>query len=194
MYNILNELKESVIKGFRVGFNLARYGKLKRPVIKEEIDRFHKRLAHGIFNSSCIDLNESGQLSPLFFLINDKKFSPILIRQDSKNHIDIEAYASMVINLADEQDAEAIIFVSEQWTVKRNLSDKEAEEFQQGKLLPSLDPNRQEVLTLLYLTSKGKLQILIGEIERTPDNTPFVRESSWEDARHISIPFLQPWR
>lgn len=193
MYNILNELK-AVIKEFRIAFNLARYGKLKAPVIKEGIDKSHINLAHGIFNSSCMSLNESGQLEPIFFLLSDKQFSPIVLNSDTKNHIDIESYASLVINLADEQNAEAIIFVSEQWQVKRDSTDEEAEKFEQGKMCPSLDPNRQEVLTLLYLTSKGKIQTLIGEIERTPDNTPFVRESSWVEVRNISFPFLQPWR
>lgn len=188
---ILNSIVEACVEGFQWGFNLGRYGNSKgKPEI--DINQSHKSLAESIFNSSCITLNEIGTIYPTFFIVKEDQFMPIMLDPKSLKEINLAGYASMVTNIADDQDAEALVFISEQWQITRKLSDTESKEFEEGKKIPSLDPDRQEVLCLIYLTSKGKIKALMGNIQRGPDNTPFVRDSKWSDKTDTT--FFQPWR
>ncbi len=86
-----------------------------------------------------------------------------------------------------------MIYISEQLQIRRELSEEEIKKFEEGKLLPSLDPNKQEILCLIYITSKGKMTALVGDIQRGPDNTPFVRDSEWDKPK-TNIELFQPWR
>lgn len=187
---ILDSIKKSFLKGFRGGFNLSRYGKLEAPKLEND----HKDLAEEIFSRACLTLNETGMMYPTFFLVKGKDFMPVLMDPKSLEEINLEKYASMVTNVADEQNAEAMFFISEQWRIERPLDDKEIKQFLLGKRLLKLDPDKQEVLTLLYLTSKGEMKTLVGEIDRLVDNTPFVRDSKWTDFQSVEKTFFQPWR
>jgi len=197
MKKIFEILKESFLKGFKGGFNLSRYGKLKDPKPEMLINKNHKSLAESIFDTSCMTLNETGIMYPSFFLIKKNQFTPVILDPESLEETDIQGYASMVTNIADDQDADAMFFISEQWRVKRKLTDEEIKEFDEGKKIPSLDPDRQEILCLVYLTSKGEMRSLIGAIERGIDNTPFVRESKWSNYQGMNAnnpTLFQPWR
>lgn len=191
---ILNQIKQSFLKGFKSGLNLSRHGKLEAPKANFIIDEQHKNIAQNIFDSSCLALNETGITFPTFFLLKEKQFMPVMMDPKTIQKTTLRGYASMVMNLADEQNADAMMFISEQWQIKRELTDEETEQYISGKLHPSLDQDRQEVLTLIYLTSTGEMTSLIGEIERSIDNTPFVRESKWSDQAKQDQDFFQPWR
>jgi hypothetical protein len=194
---ILDSIVEACVEGFQWGFNLGRYGNSKGPTeskLQSDMNKNHKSLAESIFNSSCMTLNEIGIMYPTFFLIKQNQFSPIMLAPESLKETNIQGYASMVINIADDQNAEAMLFITEQWQVKRKLTDDEIQDFESGKLMPSLDPDRKEVLCLIYFTAKGVIRSLMGEIERGVDNTPFVRESKWSDHEEIDNTIFQPWR
>lgn len=195
---ILDSIIRACLEGYQWGYNLGRYGDSKGPPkseLKINIDDDHKDLAEKIFNSSCMTLTESGIMYPTFFLIKGDSFMPIVADPESVGKTNIQGFASEVTSLADDTDAEAMMFVSEQWYVKRKLDDDEIKKFEEGKLLPNLDPDRQEALTLIYITCKGEIQTLMGEIQRGADNTPFVRDSKWsEHDEKASTSLFQPWR
>lgn len=194
---ILDSIMEACVEGYQWGYNLGRYGNPKGPPKpepkKDIIDEGHKGLAEDIFNSACMTLAETGLMYPTFFLIRGDEFMPIVLDPKTHPHINIKQYASEVISIADDSNAEALMLVSEQWQVKRKITDEEVKKFEEGKLLPSLDPDRQEVLCLIYMSSKGKTQTLFGDIQRATDNTPFVRDSKWSDG-DMSTSFFRPWR
>ena len=186
----LDELKDQFLKRFKQAFNLGRHGTTKP---KDEVWEKYKDLAESIFNSSCMTLNETGDLYPIFFLVRDKVTTPIILHPDSEKMISLETYASHAINIADEQDADALFFISEQWMVKRDMDDEDVKDFETGRKAPSLDPDRQEIVCLIFAEKNGKVKTLMGEIERLPDNTPFVRDSKWSTPDDVTKNFLGPW-
>lgn len=191
---ILQPLKQSFLGAYNYWYQIGRYGKLESPKPGSDIDERHKGIAEKVFTSCCLTLNETGVTFPTFFLLKEKTFIPIMMDPEMFKRTTVEQYASEVLNIADEQNADAMMFISEQWQIKRALSDEEVKDFTVGKLRPSLDQSRQEVLTLIYFTCKGKMRALIGEIDRAPDNTPFVRESKWSDQNEDPQGFFKPWR
>jgi hypothetical protein len=154
----------------------------------------HKSLAEDIFNSSCMTLNEAGLMYPMFFLVKEEQFMPVVMPPEKLKECGIDGYASIVMSAADDENAEAIMFVSEQWQVKRSMSHEELKEFKDGKKLPRLDPDSQEVLCLMYISSKGETRVLMGDVERSVDNVPFVRGSKWINDNTQNSPFFQRWR
>jgi hypothetical protein len=176
---ILGSIKESFQGGFKWGFNLARYGKLEAPEPEFVIDEDHKYIAEDIFNTSCVALNDFGEAFPMFFLLKENRCMPIVIDPITSGSLTTEDYISKVTGLAHKHNVDAILFISEQWKIKRELSEEEIELYTSGKLLPSLDPNSQEVLSLIYFSADGKIESLVGEIQRDVNNAPFVRESKW---------------
>ena len=190
---ILDSISEACAEGYKWGYNLGRYGTKGPPKPEPKIDEGHKSLAEDIFNGACMTLAETGLMYPTFFLIRGDEFMPIVLDPKAYGDINIQQYASEVISIADDSNAEALMLVSEQWQVKRKITDDEVKQFEDGKLLPSLDPDRQEVLCLIYMSSKGKTQTLFGDIQRSIDNTPFVRDSKWSDGDMMGS-FFRPWR
>lgn len=194
---ILDSIVEACLDGYKWGYNLGRYGNSKGPPeskLQSDMNESHKSLAESIFNSSCMTLNEIGIMYPTFFLIKQGQFMPVILSPESLEETNLQGYASMVMNVADDHNAEAMLFITEQWQVKRKLTDDEIHDFESGKFIPSLDPDRKEVLCLIYFTAEGITKSLMGEIERGADNTPFVRESKWSDHEEINDTIFQPWR
>ena len=187
---ILKEMKEEFLKRFKQSYNLGRYGKLEPK--KDEMKFDHQELAESVFNASCITLNEAGVMYPTFFLIKEDKFMPVVLSPESFQEMGLEGYSSAVINIADEQNADAVMFISEQWMVKRQIDDSELKDFREGKKIPSLDPDRQEMLCLFYMTKDGVVKTLVGEISRTIENKPFVRDSKWTKMQ-AETSFLSTW-
>ncbi len=185
-------LTSEFMKGFREGY--AKGYKAVGPKLKPgPICDDHKKLAQSIFDSSCMTLTETGQMIPTFFLIKGDEFMPIMTDPRSLEEAGLDGYAQATIHIANEQGAEALIFVSENWQVRRDVNDEEAELYAQGKLQPSMDPNAREMLTLFYVTKKGEFQVLSGEISRQIDKTPFVRDSEWTEPEEANTTFFQGW-
>jgi hypothetical protein len=188
---IKDEFKKSFFKAFKLTFNLSRHGTIEP---KDTMDQGHKSLAEDIFNTSCMTLNESGLMYPIFFLVKGSQFMPVVMPPETLSEYGVNGYASVVMSAADDQNAEAIMFISEQWQVKRSMSDEELKLFEDGKKLPSLDPDSQEVLCLIYTSSKGDTRVLMGEVQRSIDNTPFVRDSKWTSDQPQTSPLFEGWR
>lgn len=189
--SIFKPIKDEFVKRFKQFYHLGRYGEKPRP--KDEVWESHKSLAESVFNSSCIILNENGSMYPTFFVVKEEQFMPLILSPESFDDVSLESYASMAINVADEENAEAIMFISEQWMVKVEANSVDLKDFQQGKKRASLDPNRQETLTLVYATKTGNIKTLMGKIERQPDNTPFIRESNWSTPDSMKSRFFGTW-
>ena len=79
---------------------------------------------------------------------------PIMTDPQSLEEGGLQGYAQAVIQVAEMQKADALMFIAENWSVKRKLKDEEIKDFETGRLLPSLDPDRQEMLTLVYFTKE----------------------------------------
>jgi len=188
---ILKGMKDEFKKRFQQAFNLGRYGTPKKP--PDKMNKWHKEMAQSIFDSSCMTLTETGQMLPAFFLLKKDEFMPMLADVKILEKMGIQGYASSVVNVADETNAEAIMFISEQWMIKRKMDDEDIDKFEKGKKIPSLDPDRQEILTLIYVTKDGQMRTLMGEIQRQIDNTPFIRESEWGTPDEMTTSFFGSW-
>jgi hypothetical protein len=187
---ILKIIKEEFLTGFKWGFKTTQP---RRKNKKFEIVDSHKKLSEDVYSASCMTLTEAGKMMPAFFLVRDDQYMPVMVDPSAVEEAGIQGYAQAVIQIADQQNADAIIFVSENWTIQRKLDDEELKAFENGKLLPSLDPDRQEMLTLVYFTKDGNMKVLSGEINRQIDNTPFVREWEWSDPESMSASFFGTW-
>jgi len=161
--------------------------------LNEEIpmDETHKKLAEEIYGFASMDLAERGSFPPMFFLIKDNKFMPVMLDPDGPE-MDTATYASIVNSTADDHDCDAAIFVSEQWTIIGNPDDEEIQKYIDGEKLPSEAEGRKDFLNLVYITAKGDMKSLSGEIKLSGNGVSYVEESGWMDAALTNI--LTPWR
>lgn len=159
----------------------------------EEIpmDETHKKLAEEIYGIASMGLAESGKCHPMFFLIKDNTYMPVLVDPDGPV-IDTVTYASVVNNAADDQDCDAAIFISEQWTIIGEPDDEEIQKYINGEKLPSEAEGRKDFLNLVYITAKGDAKSLSGEIKLSGNGVSYVEESSWMNDVVVNI--LTPWR
>lgn len=159
----------------------------------EEIpmDETHKRLAEEIYGFASMDLAERGSFPPMFFLIKDNKYMPVLLDPDGPE-MDTETYASVVNSTADDNDCDAAVFVSEQWTITKPPDDEELQKYISGEKLPSEAEGRKDFLNLVYITAKGDIKSLSGEIKLSGNGVSYVEESNWMDDAFTNI--LTPWR
>ena len=155
------------------------------------MDEVHKGLAEEIYGVMSMNLAETGTIYPIFYLIKDNNCMPVIMDPEGPP-IDTEAYASVVNSTAHDQDCDAAIFISEQWTVIGKPDDEEMQKYIDGTKRPSEAEGRKDFLNLVYITAEGNIKSLSGEIKTSGNGVHYVEESQWMNDAHTNI--LTPWR
>ena len=131
-------------------------------------------------------VSENGSFPPLFLLIKGSGFFPILVGET----IQVEKYASIAINAAYTEQADALILISEQWVINLKPGDPRVTIIQNKEQHISEIDGSDLFLTLLIMSKDGKLEGLKGKIYRDK-NIPYIIDSEWVD--NISSSLLIPW-
>ena len=162
-------------------------------IYKEEdpMDEIHKKMAEELYGVASMTLAESGTIYPIFYLIKGRDYMPVIIDPEGPP-VDTVTYASVVNSAAQDQDCDAAIFISEQWTVIGKPSDEEMQKYIDGTKRPSEAEGRRDFLNLVYISAKGVIKSLTGEIKTSGNGIHYVEESEWMDDAHTNI--LTPWR
>ncbi|MCK5613790.1 hypothetical protein KAR91_68635 [Candidatus Pacearchaeota archaeon] len=146
----------------------------------------HKAIAENVYKIALFSLVESGRDTPLFVLIKDNQSIPILIPPGLE--IDVASYTMMSLNLAREQNADAIMVVSGMWVVTGEIDDIDL------TIRPSESDMKEHYLNLVYMTADGsEFNSIAGKVEIDPQGTKFIRHHEWLDNLQ-QFEYFQPWR
>lgn len=136
-------------------------------------------------------LTKDGHVSPIFFLIREIEeqtfCQPIQIVGLPYDKV---MYSKAVLQLASQQQADGIAFISEAWTVEGPEIKKEELE----EIPPSQHPDRKEVLMIQYMSSTGEFGLLSGNILKDLINKPYVKDFKWQDFTVTESRLLKPWK
>lgn len=151
----------------------------------------HKEFAEHIFTSMEFSLCENGIVPPLYFLILEgDQLLPILISRDS-GEVAVQDYANLSLMKANEMDAEAVIFICEQYMVSKKKGDREYEQLLNGFIKPSQYPDREEYMTLIYRHEDGLVRSLISKIYTDPKGTRYTKDRRWIKKGVTNL--ITPW-
>lgn len=146
----------------------------------------HKKLSQFLFNTAAMAVSEQGSFPPLFILVKKEGFFPILVGEQATP----EEYASIAINAAHIEQADALILISEQWVIDIKPDDPRVKMIQNKEKHISEMEGSNLFLTLLIMSNEGELQGLTGKIHRDK-NIPYITDSKW--VSNISSTLLIPW-
>jgi hypothetical protein len=177
---MIKKVLRYLIESFGVDFNE-----------EKPMNEIHKKLAEEIYAIASMTLAESGSFYPIFFLIKDNLYMPVLLDHEG-SPVETATYARIANIAADDQDSDAAIFVSEQWTITGNPDDEEIQKYISGEKIASKADGRKDFLNLVYITAKGDIKSLSGEIKHSANGVSYVEESNWMDNAFTNI--LTPWR
>ncbi len=149
---------------------------------KEDVE-----IAEDLFNTTSIILAEKGQISPIYFIIKDNMLNPVVGYPD----ITIQHLANLTVDLAHNTDAEAVIFICEQYMVKMDKNSKELKDYLDGSKRPSESPNAESYLTLTYMTKYGVTDSLIAKIHISTNGIRYIKESNW--INNTATNMITPW-
>lgn len=146
----------------------------------------YKKLSQFLFDTAAMAVSEHGSFPPLFLLVKEGKFFPILVGEKSTP----EEYASIAINAAHIEQADALILISEQWVINMQPDDPRVKIIQNKEKHISEMDGSDLFLTLLIMSNEGELHGLTGKIHRDK-NIPYIIDSKW--VSNISTSLLIPW-
>lgn len=150
------------------------------------MDENHKKIAEEVYQMATFILVESGKDTPLFVLIKDNESIPIIIPPGME--VDLASYATMSLQLAKEQDADAMMVVGGMWVVSDHIDNIDLQ------TRPSESDMREHYLNLVYISKDGKiLESIAGKVEKDIAGTMYVKEQDWLDTVQ-DFSLLQPWQ
>lgn len=154
------------------------------------MDQKHKELAEEIFGKVSMALAESGNVVPLFILIlKDGSLLPILVGNGET--IDIQLYAVGAVNAAQEMDADAMIFICEQYMVSKTSKDSDLKPLLDGMIKASEHPDKEDYLTIIYMDKHGNCNSLISKIKKDIAGTRYAVDFEWIEYSVTNV--LVPW-
>jgi hypothetical protein len=146
-----------------------------------------RKISEDLFNTTSIILAENGKISPIYFIVKDDMLNPIV----GYPGITIQHLANLTVSLAHDTNADAVIFICEQWMVKIHKDSDEVKNYLDGTKRPSESPNAESYLTLTYMTKYGVANSLIAKIHTSTNGVKYVRETEWID--NTSTNMITPW-
>jgi len=149
-----------------------------------------KKAFEEVYTHQCFSLSERGEVHTLVFLIKDKQITPVLLAEGVK--MDINKYISTSLISAQDNDADAILLIGEQYMVNGKKGDKGMQKILSGEIKVSEHPDRKEHLVLSYMTAEGETEILFGEIITNDSGNKYVTDQKWMHKATSNI--LTPWR
>jgi hypothetical protein len=127
-----------------------------------------------LFDDYCFILTEKGNIVPTFFLIKDKDIIKV-----ANMNIRKEIYADFVMYQATQQQAEAIVLITENGVVSGSRDDEDIKAIASGKLKIKDHPDYEPHLLLIYISKDGERQGLFGKIEKDPSGVKFIKNHEW---------------
>lgn len=168
---------------FRVVGSIPTTGTIKGVEMnKEDIE-----VAEDLFNTTSIILAERGEISPIYFIIKHNILNPVVAYPG----ITVQQLANLTVDIAHDADAEAVIFICEQWMVEMNKSSEELKDYLDGSKRPSESADAKLYLTLTYMTKYGVADSLIAKIHMSTNGIRYIRESKW--VNNTSTNMITPW-
>ena len=146
-----------------------------------------RKMAEDLFNTTSIILAEKGQISPIYFIVKDNMLNPIV----GWAGITIQHLANLTVSLAHDTEADAVIFICEQWMVKMSKDSEEVKDYLDGTKRPSESPDAESYLTLTYMTKYGVANSLIAKIHTSTNGIKYVRETEW--INNTATNMITPW-
>lgn len=151
----------------------------------------HKDVVQKIFDTASMQLAEEGKVNPIYFIVKEDFFKPIL--PDPNADFDMKQYSSAITNMAHEVNADAVILISEQYTVNIEKTDPRSQALLDGLLKPSEQPDREESLVVVYIEANGQTASLFGTIiTNVSSQVKYIKESKWMS--NVKTSLITPWR
>jgi hypothetical protein len=151
----------------------------------------HKDVVQKIFDTASMQLAEEGAASTVYFIVKDDVIKPVF--PDPEKNLNMAQYSSAVVNMAHDIDADAVILISEQYTVNIPRTDPRSQALLDGLMKPSEQPDREESLVVIYIEANGQSQSLFGVIDKNiSSQVRYIRESSWMS--NVKTSLIPPWR
>ena len=179
---MINELISKVRKSLKI---------YKEKEVEIIMDERHKEIVEKLYNLASMHLAENGVFHPTFFVIKDGVCMPVIMHPES-DQPDVATYASIVNSAAHDEDADAVVFISEQWTIMRKVDDKDLPAFIEGTERPSEAEDREEYLNLVYITAEGDIKSISGKIQISPGGVHYIDGFDWVESAHTNV--IVPWR
>lgn len=154
------------------------------------MDEIMKTALEDAFTYNCFSITETGVCNTLFFVIKGYEIFPILL--DDGVEIAVDKYLSMCLRYAEEQDADAVLLIGEQFMVKGKKDDAIMKQLLSGDMKASEHPDKKPFLVLSYMTAEGETHLLFGEIITNVSGAKYVTDQKWVFNAATSV--LVPWR
>lgn len=151
----------------------------------------HKDVVQKIFDTASMQLAEEGKVNPIYFIVKEDFFKPVL--PDPNTDFDMKQYSSAITNMAHEVNADAVILISEQYTINIEKTDPRSRALLDGLIKPSDQPDREESLVVVYIEANGKTASLFGTIiTNVSSQVKYIKESNWMS--NVKTSLITPWR
>lgn len=154
------------------------------------MEESHRVMAENLFTNMCLLLTEHGHVAPTYFMIMKEEIIPIMI-SDNIN-INFLQYQDLAEQTIKYSNPEAVMLIAEQFLIKRKKDDPDIQKILDGKLKPSQTSDREEFLTLMYVSIDNEKESLIGKIETDLIGTKFIRSQDWLDTCLTTA--IKPWK
>jgi len=142
-----------------------------------------------LYDIHCMMLTERGIVEPMYFVVKDTMFTPILIGEGDE--MSFANYTVESLKIAYNSEADGMILVSEQDVVVGKPGDKDIQALLDGKIRPSDHPSKKPYLILTYINTEGKRSALYGKIEYDIKGTKFIRTQKWSEE---AVSKEAPWK
>lgn len=151
----------------------------------------HKNVVQSIFDTASMQLAEEGTVSTVYFIVKDDNIRPVF--SDPEKQLDMQQYSSAIVNMAHEVNADAVILLTEQYTVNIPKEDPRSQALLDGLIKPSEQPDKEESLIVIYIEANGQSESLFGIIDQNiSSQVRFIRESNW--MANAKVGLIPPWR
>jgi len=186
---MIKDLVKHMVNSFMTNFRAAR--KTVGDINKFKISKKHKQIAKDLYNIASMQLAEHGYIHPMFFMVKDDQYIPVMMHPAS-DQVEMATYASIVNSAAQDEDVDAVILISEQWTVIGKIDDEEMEAYRTGKKRPSEAEGRKDFLNLVYVTARGDVTSISGEIKKSSNGIHYIDGYDWMDSATTNV--ITPWK
>jgi len=129
-----------------------------------------------IYKSAQLNMLKDGFLLPIIFLVKNKKLIPIAIDRETQ----VETFSANMT--AAVVDASAIMLVSEAWGSEFLMT------------APEEDPDRIEVVQVVWMDAEGKTVTVIGNIQRTESGRAYLEDFDKENLYVIENTHFIQWK
>ena len=187
---MIKKLIETMVESFMTSFRSSRKA-TKEAFTLSPMSKSHKKIAEDLFNIASMQLAEHGHFYPTFFMVKDDKYIPVMMHPGSEE-IDLATYASIVNSAAQDEDVDAVILISEQWTVIGKIGDEEMEAYKTGVKKPSEAEGREDYLNLVYISAKGDIKSISGKIQRSANGIMYIDGYDWMESAQTNV--ITPWK